>query len=150
MKPDAISLRRRHLMIAGVAGAVAPGVLFAKCGPRLEGALTNAVMSGRDAVSGELVVSGRILHRGCAPIPGAEFEVLMPGSVTRPSTSTDADGRFMLTFTLPRETRIVRYRVIHPQHSTSAGYFHVTRAGSSAPQRDEIGVWRMTVGLSLA
>src|SRR5882672_5021664 len=83
MKPDTISLRRRHLMMAGLA---APAALYA------------AQYAGMAAAGSaqRLVMSGRILGADGKPLSGARVELLHPHSNDAIGVETDADGRFVL------------------------------------------------------
>ena len=151
MKPDTISLRRRHLLIAG---ASAPATLIAaQCG-----AAGNVLAAGLPAVASggaeKLVVSGRMLDGFGKPLTDALVEVLDPGSNTNASVTTDADGRFMFTSTVPLD--YINYRVSHKEHETVAKQLHFAhKPGVSGDQvaqlqRDDAGVWRTTFGLTLA
>ncbi len=154
MKQDTISLRRRHLMIAGLAGIAAPAGVFAgQCG----GASGNApaaaeFLAGGNARGGKLVVSGRILGPDCKPLAGAAVEAWQAGgSKQRASATTDADGRFMfMTDEFVQQggrPQSISYRVSHPGQRTleTRHDFAHTQIG-----RDEVGIWRTAVGLSLA
>ena len=68
-----VSLRRRQVIIAGLAAAVLPAVSFAT-----------------GAAAEPLVLSGRVLDRDGRPLAGAS--IAAPGVETR----TDADGRFVV------------------------------------------------------
>ena len=140
MKPDTISLRRRYLMIASLAGAATPAVVFA--GP--------AGDAGFAANSGKLIVSGRILGHGGKPLSGAVVEILAAHSDGDASVTTDADGRFM--FTTAAAGR-VDYRVLHDGIAEPMRQLRLAGAPgnpSARPHRDETGTWRATFGLSLA
>src|SRR5687767_8399528 len=75
-----ISLRRRQLMIAGVAGAAVPAGVLA--GLVREEAYTDSLPAG------DLVVSGRVVDAHGKAIPGA-----LVSSTPDASTTTDGDGR---------------------------------------------------------
>ena len=131
VNPGTISLRRRHLMIAGLAGAAAPLLAFAG-------------RAGACGAGGKLIVSGRILRPDRKPLAGATVEVWHAGAEGGGiRVATDADGRFMfVTAVLPRQ---VCYRVSHEGHETP-----VRQLSLAQPQRDEKGAWRATFGLTLA
>lgn len=146
MRHHTISLRRRHLIIAGLAGIAAPaGVFAAQSG----GTPAAAEVS---ASGGELVVSGRILAPDGQPLADAAVEAWQPcASGLRASAITDADGRFMLAKSVCAEhdgrPQSIRYRVSHVKHTaleTSPGFT------LGQLQRDETGIWRTAVGLTLA
>jgi protocatechuate 3,4-dioxygenase beta subunit len=152
MKPNTISLRRRHLMIAGLAGVATPHALFA-------GQITfDAPTASRiDAYrSGDkLIVSGRIVDANGKAVADARIEVLHAQAGARSSVATDADGRFMLT-TIAPETRQIEYRVSHKDHPTRATRLHLAPNRGvrddviARLQRDDAGVWRTTFALTLA
>jgi carboxypeptidase family protein len=75
-----VSLRRRQVIIGGLASIVAPAVSF--------------------AARERLVLSGRIVGPDGKPLPGA---TVAAGTV---SAVTDADGRFMLV-TTTRQYRVI-------------------------------------------
>ena len=131
MKTDAISLRRRHLMMAGLA---------------VPAALYSAQYAGMAAAGGaqRLVMSGRILGADGKPLSGARVEILHSHSINAIGVETDADGRFLLD--APAAGRQpVRYRV------SRKGYpMRSSRLETAQLQRDESGTWRGTVGLTLA
>ena len=152
MKPNTISLRRRHLMIAGLAGVAAPGVPFA--GPiRFDARAVSRIDANG---SGEkLIVSGRIVDANGKALADARVEVLHAQAVARASVATDADGRFMFTTVTPA-TRHIEYRVSHKDHPTRATRLHFapTRGVSDDAlarlQRDDAGVCRTTFALTVA
>ncbi len=136
MKRKTISLRRRQLMIAGLASAAAPA--FAAAVLPGHGSVDRSALPTGD----ELLLSGRVVGPDGLPLPHATIE-LAHGDVR---TMTDADGRFMVTTTAPRAGRL-DYRIVHGERR--AWVRHSTLAGGSL-QRDEAGVWRTTVGLTVA
>lgn len=142
VRNNAISLRRRYLMIAGLAGAAAPVVAFAGASPQAG----LAVSSFAD----KLVVSGRILGADGKPLSGATVEIC-PADAGEPrgSVSTDADGRFFTAVTPAGRGRPqdIRYRVSHRGHETPVQRFHFARGQM---QRDEAGAWRATFAARLA
>jgi hypothetical protein len=145
---NTISLRRRRLMIAGVAGAAVPatGLTALRADAAPEG-IVGTVSIGRGET---LLVSGRIVDAESRPIAGARVELPHVAAVT------DGDGRFMLTTTAPRELRDVEYRVTRDGLPAQVSRMHFVRrpragrAELAALQRDESGVWRTTVGVTLA
>jgi hypothetical protein len=130
-----ISLRRRHLMmagIAGVAGAALPAGLLAA--PR------DAAVAGETG-AGKLVLSGRVLGRDGKPLAGATIEVWHRDFPRRADTTTDGDGRWLLTTEYSGRADRMRYRVSRDGRRTPARQLALAQ-----PQRDEAGVWRATVG----
>jgi hypothetical protein len=155
MKPNTISLRRRHLMIAGLAGAAVPATsLSALCTgdePTHDAAGTVAIARGDT-----LLVSGRIVDAGCKPLAGARVELLQPHGRQAAAALTDGDGRFVLSTTSSHKTQYLDYRV---SHGADAGRVsrvrfarraRADRPGFAQLQRDEAGMWRTTMGVTLA
>jgi protocatechuate 3,4-dioxygenase beta subunit len=149
VKHNTISLRRRHLMIAGLAGAAAPPALFAQPLDLLEPA---------SAGGKKLVVSGRIVTPDGKPLAGALVEVWQADARgEHASVATDGDGRFFTLVAAVRPGRLpdVHYRVSHAAHATKNTQlnFGGSRRDSGQPaqvQRDEAGMWRASFGLTLA
>ena len=121
-----VSQRRRHLMIASVAGAVTPAAVFAGAGAGQE-MLT---------VAGRLVVSGRVVDAESKAVAGALVEV-----ARGMNTTTDGDGRFVLA--LPDRRR----------HAPSVRVSHAGHESRVVPlthfDRDDAGTLRTTLGLNL-
>ena len=125
-----VSQRRRHLMIAGFAGAVTPAGVFAGVGPQ-DAAPAAQILEGR------LVVSGRVVDGEAGAIAGALIEVTRGAS-----TVTDGDGRFVLE--LPeRRRRALSVRVSRAGHADRV-------VPVSRFDRDEAGTLRTTLGLTIA
>jgi hypothetical protein len=149
VKHNTISLRRRRLMIAGLAGATAPATVFAA---QRSSALAAPLSSAsRYASDGTLVLSGRILGADRRPVNGASIEILAVGLAPRAAATTDADGRFVLT-THACSLRdgclqALGYRITHRAHRALEARVDFARAQS---QQDEAGVWRAAVGLAFA
>lgn len=158
MKP--FSVRRRQVLIAGIAGAAIPAVISA-AHAAAPGLATASAMS--DAT---LVVSGRVVTPDGRPLSGAAVEVWHAGAGSSgtcapcATVSTDGDGRFVFSATTPTnhagEPRQLRYRVSHRDHAATARELHFSRA-SGVPgqqiarlQRDEAGTWRTTFALTVA
>jgi Carboxypeptidase regulatory-like domain len=141
MKPDKISRRRRHLLIAGVA---VPATLFAaQCGAAAGGALAAGMPARADGGAEKLVVSGRILSANGKPLAGARVEILYPHTNEAIGADTDADGRFMLE-SVSAGWRPVHYRVSGKGQSRSA------RLEVVQLPRDETGTRRGSFALTLA
>src|SRR5687767_7745757 len=93
MQSNTLSPRRRQLMIAGIAGAVAPATLFAQVCVPVAGAASHSprVAELSTAVEGDmLIVSGRVTGSDCRPLAGALVEVWSAGSERGTSATTDA------------------------------------------------------------
>ena len=133
MKYHTISLRRRHLMIAGLAGVTVPTAVFAD---EVRDASTAGGLVAGWSGGDKLVVSGRILGPDRKPLAGAMLEAWQN------SATTDADGRFVLMANVPAAGRL-RYRV------SRNGQMLAARDLSLAAERDESGVWRAAFGLTL-
>lgn len=164
MKPrNTISLRRRHLVIAGLMGAATPGAIFAaQCtgvnvpsgapaAPEVAELLTSRTEE-------KLVVSGRIVGGDCKPLAGAVVVVWHADPKEAVSATTDADGRFMLTTKTPVDgpPDSFHIRVSHPERGTvlTQRYFPPSHSVSEDQvarfARDDAGTWRTTLGLTLA
>jgi protocatechuate 3,4-dioxygenase beta subunit len=135
VKNDNISLQRRHLMVAALAGLAAPAGGFA----------ASAAQGGPEIAMHPLVVSGRVVDPDGKPLAGAIV------AASRVNTTTDADGRFVFT-TLAGIVRdglpqSLACRVSHPAHRTLENRIEFGRASI---QRDEAGAWRAAVRLHLA
>lgn len=126
MKPDAISPRRRQLIVGGLSA-----MPMSALASQVSGAVAASTAHG------QLVVSGRIVGADGQPVSGARIEILRAGSEA--IATTDADGRFMVATTA--STRI-RYRVSHEGHDA--------RVEEMSLSQDAAGTWRGTTGLALA
>jgi len=93
-------------------------------------AIAPAVFATLPAAPEKLILSGRVLAANGAPLAGAQ---VCAGSA---QATTDADGRFVLLTTQPH------YRVSCEGRALEG--FVVNR------RRDDEGVWRATVGLTVA
>lgn len=152
MTMDTISLRRRHLLIAGLIGVTAPVSAFAGRQGELREA---AALPGLERVNlDRLVVSGRVAGAlDGKPLAAAVIEAWPTGSnAERTVAMTDADGRFVLTTSAPAAShggpRVLRYRVRYAGRELPAAQLH---SGNAARwQRDDAGVWRTSLGLSVA
>ena len=153
MKHNTISLRRRHLMIAGLVGMAVPAGVFAAQRGSLPAAALTSTSASASAHAGNatLVLSGRILGSDHRPVSGAAIEILAADIGARAGTTTDADGRFVFTTTACSVhdgcPRSIGYRISHPAHRTLETVLDFARARF---QCDEAGVWRAAVGLHLA
>jgi protocatechuate 3,4-dioxygenase beta subunit len=160
VKPDTISLRRRHLMIAGLAGAAAPFTVFA--GKHAVAPDDVASLSGTNEGGGPMIVSGRILGASDAkPLAGAMVEVWSDyGCSNCTRATTDADGRFMLTASAPAEhegaPRRLHYRVTHNGHATPLRPLYLGGGAGAAEEfiahveRDDHNILRASFGVSVA
>ena len=155
MKPNTISLRRRQLMIAGLVATSTPAAVFSgQCtgAVSLPGGATVTGPLVQSLVGENLIVSGRVIDVDCNAVAGARVEVRSVPA----STTTDADGRFMLAMSatdagasraLHMEVRAEGYHT----HSTQVPFARTATDESIAhPVRDETGVWRSTFGLTVA
>lgn len=146
MKPSTVSLQRRHLMMAGLAGAVAPLPIFA-------GPLSVAAAAGGDEAS-RLIVSGRILGGADGkPLTGATVEVWHAGAgAVITCANTDGDGRFFATVS-PLDTagrpRQIYYRVRHAGRETPVTH-RISSDLAANLGRDDAGALRTTFALTLA
>ena len=151
MKPDPISLQRRHLIMAGLAGVAAPAAVFA------------APLGGdrRSAAEEGLVVSGRVLGSDYKPLADACVEAWHAGDARmRASATTDADGRFMFTTTARTERdgrpQSISYRVSRHGRAVAETRLDFARPADAGRgpgaqlQRDDAGVWRAAVGITIA
>ena len=126
----AISLRRRHLMLAAVAGAALPAVGFGHD------------FSGATAAAPKLVVSGRVVAADGKPLAGANV------AAGATSVVTDGDGRFVFETTAPGGLAPqLSYRVSHAAHGTIRRQLDLARTAQL--QRDEAGAWRTAIGIAL-
>jgi len=141
MKHGKISLRRRHLMIAGLAGVAAPAAIHAA--GQSQG--LNAEISAAE----DMVVSGRILDADGKPAFNAVIELWQPGAAERATATTDGDGRFF-TPLAGSGKRHIHYRVIHAGQRTRTNRLDVARDAGAHLQRDDAGLWRTTFGHTLA
>jgi protocatechuate 3,4-dioxygenase beta subunit len=152
------SLRRRQLVIAGLAGAAAPNALFAaQCTvSAFDPSAPPTVAEVSVNASGEkLIVSGRVVGADCRPLFGAVVEAWHEGSRERAGATTDADGRFMLTTVTAAQGRPLNVRVSHGERRLVQQRRFTDRPGVvddrlAGLQRDDAGVWRTTLGLTLA
>jgi hypothetical protein len=120
-------VRRRQLMIAGLAGTAAPAVAAQ---------FRHAAVGELGAVEGEggLVVSGRILARNGKPLAGASVEVWRANARgDAASATTDGDGRFFATIASSRNGRPqdLRYRVSRAGRALTTQRLHFARGAAS-------------------
>jgi hypothetical protein len=116
-----VSLRRRQVIIAGLAAAVVPAFFPA--------------LSWSFAAPGKLVLSGRILGADAKPLSGATV------SMGTDQVAADADGRFALITTAAQPAR-AQYRVTHEGRAADGIV--------ADARRDLDGTWRASFGLTLA
>jgi len=146
MKPSTISLRRRHLMIAGLAGAAAPAPLFVG---QLSVAATEAGGSAP-----RLIVSGRLLGGPDGkPLAGATVEARHAGAAgDSVRATTDGDGRFFTTIASADPSgrpRRIHYRVRLEGRETPVTQ-RISDDLVANLRRDDTGAWRTTFALALA
>jgi hypothetical protein len=120
-----VSLRRRQVIIAGLATAAAPAAF---CAAPWD------VAAHTTSTEEKLVLSGRILGSDGRPLAGATV------AAGRDWAATDADGRFAL-LTTTRRANPPLYRV------TCDG--HAAEGFVSDQRRDTDGTWRASFGLTL-
>jgi hypothetical protein len=144
-----VSLRRRHLMIASLAGAAAPAVALAQ--QHTERGAHPAAIGMSIARGDALLVSGRVVDGAGKPLAGSKVELLQHGV----AGATDGDGRFVLSTTAGKTSRGVLCRVSHGERShvaylTFARRHRSEREGIAVLDRDDRGTWRTTCGLTVA
>jgi hypothetical protein len=146
VKRAEISVRRRQIMIAGAVSAATPaGVLAAQGADPAE--LTQPAVLASFVRSGDkLIVSGRVVDAERNAIAGALVET----SHDAVTTTTDADGRFMLMTSAGRRGRSGTLVIRAPDPSSPARAASVPENARHDPQRDEHDVWRTTVAVVLA
>jgi len=153
---DTISLRRRHLMIAGLAGVATPVFAFAGRQGEVESPAL-AALERRTVAS--LVVSGRIAGAlDGKPLAAAVIETWPAGANAAPAVATtDADGRFVLFASAEvgseGQPQALRYRVRYAGRDLPAAQLdaRAARRGSATSwQRDDAGVWRTSLALNVA
>ena len=146
------SPRRRQLMIAALAGSTVPGTVF---GGLLEGATADPAR-GALREGDRLIVSGRIVDAHEQPVTDALIEMLSGAADRSVRTSTDGDGRFVLTMSASAAQSQIDYRVSRPQRGAVIRSLHFAPARGferetvAFLQRDDAGTWRTTFGLTLA
>jgi len=146
MKPSTISLRRRHLMMAGLAGAAAPAPLFA-------GPLSFAEVRAAGSAP-RLIVSGRLLGGPDGkPLAGATVEAWHAGAAgAAVRATTDGDGRFFATIVSADPSgrpRRIHYRVRHEGREVPVTQ-RISDDLVANLRRDGAGAWRTTFSLALA
>ena len=143
MKPGIESIRRRQVIITGVASVAAPGfVLAADRAVRINSHDVTA-LEGHTALRGDkLVVSGRVIDAASRAIAGATVET--DGAA---QTKTDADGRFMLIVSAPvlGTRHAVDIRVTHPKRPARTAHID----SRALTHRDEHGTRRATLEVAL-
>lgn len=154
MDKNQISVRRRHLMFAGVAAAAAPGALFAsECVPAAASMLRPPTVAQllTEMTGDKLIVSGRVIGSDCRGIAGALVEIWSAGSSRGTSGSTDGEGRFLITSVAPSHGKV------HIRVSYNGQTLVTQRELSGEPAsgddviyatRDESNTWHTTMGLA--
>jgi hypothetical protein len=150
VKSNTISQRRRHMLIAGLAGTAAA---MSSAASALAGECTSMrgdaeTLARFYTAEGKLVVSGRIVDAQCKPVAGATIDVLHRDPAARVTVTSDADGRFMFTTIAPGPAQPLRYSVMRAGRAPQTSELHITRAANL--QRDNEGTWRTTFALALA
>lgn len=147
-------------MVAGLAVAAAPATLFAaQCdvtaAPPGQPQLAEVFTEGTES---RLVISGRVLGSDCKALAGAIVQVWYVDPRQAVATTTDADGRFVLTAAVPAigDSREFKISVSRPDGRTVTAQRRFTRDADASDDtlalvhRDEAGVWRTTLALALA
>ncbi len=152
MTPKKVSLRRRQVVMAGLAGAAAPA--FAGQFHRQHAAVGE--LAAAEGTEG-LVVSGRVLARNGRPLAGAAVEVWRAnarGAAARqPRTGT---GAFLRRSRADGRPHRIHYRVSDGGRTLARQELYFARGRTVAErrsgylQRDESGTWRAAFGISLA
>ena len=133
------SIRRRQIVIAGLAAAATPASLLAAQRTTGTGAFESTTVIGLTMTSGDrLVLSGRVVDAAGKPIAGAGVTAWREAA----SAITDADGRFML--------------VANPVVGDASSGIDMRVNGHSISAndrvfvgRDEAGSWRGTLEVAL-
>lgn len=155
MKSNKVSLRRRQVVIAGLAGAAAPATLYA--GQDLFSAAPGEItaIAGRDG----LVISGRVLAHDGNPLAAATIEIWDARATDiAAATTTDGDGRFYASVASEYHARPrrIHYRVSRDGQTLAARQLHFARGHELAERqtghlhRDESGAWRAAFGVTVA
>ena len=141
----AFSIRRRRLLVSTAAGALAPTSLLAG----------NAALPPRIAAwqtpgddGGELVLSGRLTDADAAPLAAQTVELVQGGVVITRSRS-DADGRFLIEASLATAGVRPALRVVDSDGNNRPCEQSFCDSGARFA-RDAAGVWRATVGITIA
>jgi hypothetical protein len=144
---EGVSLRRRHVLLAGSAGALAPALT-----PTLTfAAADQAALQRNPFGGGRLVLSGCVRDANAAPLAATRVAIRDAGA-TLGFATTDADGRFVLEARAPAAAARLALQVggARPRalRFTRAGTPRVE--GLAQIERDAAGVWRAAVGLTVA
>ena len=154
MTSKKIALRRRQLMIAGLAGTATPALAAQFRGNGAAVGELGAVEAGHG-----LVISGRVLARNGKPLAGAAVEVWRANARSGSARAiTDGDGRFFAKVAEDRGGRPQRihYRVSGGGRTLASEELYFARGRAVAERRaghlqcDEAGTWRAAFGISLA
>ena len=143
VKPGIESVRRRQVIIAGVASVATPGFALAAHRAMRDNTHDVTALEGHAALRGDkLVVSGRVIDAASRAIAGAIVET--DGAA---QTKTDADGRFMLIVSAPAmgTRHALDIRVTHPKRPARTA--HVD--SRALAHRDEHGTRRATLEVAL-
>jgi protocatechuate 3,4-dioxygenase beta subunit len=158
MKPDLISLQRRHLMIAGATAAVVPAVWFATS--RTARAAIPTPAATRRATA--MVVSGRLTTADGQPLAGAAVlacYVCGKPDADRCNMTSDADGRFVFSTDAPLHSADgLQPMHVYVTHPDSEPHYAELRFESGRDTRDSIhaqtivdhNILRASFGLTLS
>ena len=155
MKPNTLSLRRRQLLSQVSRAPRRPSAVCSAVqrGGAGQPQLAEIFTKGPKRRSSSQAASWRRLQA----LSGALVEVWYTDPRTAVATSTDADGRFVLTTIVPAsgDSRSFKIAVSRPgEQRTLTAQRHFTREPGVANDalvqvhRDEAGLWRTTLGLT--
>ena len=139
------SIRRRRLLMSVAAGALAPTPLLAGKG-ELSRRIPAWIPPGNDG--GKLVLSGRLANADATPLAAQTVELVQGGVVIKRSQS-DADGRFVIATRAPAGRDWPALRMIDGDGNSRACEQSFSNSGAHF-DRDAAGVWRVTVGITIA
>ena len=141
----AFSIRRRRLLMSAAAGALAPTALVAGT---LELSRRTAAWTPPGDDDGRLVLSGRLTKADATPLAAQTVELVQGGAVINRSQS-DADGRFVLATRVQAARGRPALRLVDGNGDSRACEQCFSNPGAHF-DADAAGVWRVTVGITLA